>query len=69
MPVLFIIPALQMGPDFWVILSVSKPAIARMNDAITAYQNALQVRTKDSAPMDWAMTQENMALVYWARAT
>ena len=58
-----------MGPDFWVILSVSKPAIARMNDAITAYQNALQVRTKDSAPMDWAMTQENMALVYWARAT
>jgi len=36
--------------------------IARMNDAITAYQNALQVVTKDSAEMDWAMTQNNLGL-------
>ena len=34
--------------------------IARLNDAITAFQNALEVRTKDSAPMDWAMTQNNL---------
>ena len=36
--------------------------IARMNDAITAYQNALQVVTKDSAEMDWAMTQNNLGI-------
>jgi tetratricopeptide (TPR) repeat protein len=36
--------------------------IARMNDAITTYQNALQVVTKDSAEMDWAMTQNNLGI-------
>ena len=44
-------------------------AIARLKEAISAYQNALEVWTKDSAPMQWAMTQENMAFVYLVRAT
>jgi tetratricopeptide (TPR) repeat protein len=33
-----------------------------MNDAITAYQNALQVVTKDSAEMDWAIAQNNLGI-------
>ena len=45
-----------------------KDAIARLKDAITAYHKSLEVYTKDSAPMEWAMTQENMAIVYVERA-
>ncbi|MFZ9021078.1 MAG: hypothetical protein ACO2ZX_12990, partial [Paracoccaceae bacterium] len=43
-------------------------AIARLNDAITAYHKALKVWTKDSVQMDWAMTQENIAIAYVVRA-
>ena len=28
--------------------------------AVTAYQDALQVYTKESLPQDWAMTQNNL---------
>ena len=41
---------------------------ARLTEATTAYLSALEVWTKDSARMDWAMTQENVAIVYEARA-
>ena len=42
--------------------------IALLKDAIKAYQNALEVYTKDSASMQWGGTQENMAIVYKVRA-
>ena len=39
-----------------------KDAIARLKEAVTAYQNALEVYTQDSAPMDWAATQYTLGI-------
>lgn len=33
---------------------------AQLEQAVTAYQNALKERTRDRVPMDWAMTQNNL---------
>ncbi|MGL4766751.1 MAG: hypothetical protein ACRCV6_01515 [Formosimonas sp.] len=38
-------------------------AITSLQAAKTAYENALRFRTRDSAPMDWAMTQNNLGTV------
>ncbi len=35
----------------------------RLEQAVTAYQNALKERTRDRAPLQWAMTQNNLGLV------
>ena len=35
--------------------------------AITSYQLALQVYTREAFPQDWAMTQNNLAIAYWNR--
>nr|WP_293020031.1 tetratricopeptide repeat protein [Moorena sp. SIO3I8] len=35
-----------------------------IEQAITAYQHALQIRTKSALPQDWAMTQNNLANAY-----
>ncbi len=43
-------------------------AIARLKEAVTAYQKALEVYTKDNASINWAKAQVNMALVYNVRA-
>ncbi|MFG3817373.1 tetratricopeptide repeat protein, partial [Limnothrix redekei] len=32
--------------------------------AITAYERALEVRTRDALPEDWAATQNNLGLAY-----
>jgi tetratricopeptide (TPR) repeat protein len=32
----------------------------RLNDAVTAYQNALLEFTRERVPLDWAMTQNNL---------
>jgi hypothetical protein len=38
--------------------------------AIASYTNALSVRTRQAFPQDWAMTQNNLAMLtvteYWA---
>lgn len=39
-----------------------------LGEAVTAYHNALRVRTEDAQPPQWAMTQENLALAEQARA-
>ncbi|MEL8055295.1 MAG: hypothetical protein AAGK66_04015, partial [Pseudomonadota bacterium] len=39
-----------------------------LQDAVGAYRAALEVRTRDAAPMDWALTQENLALRFEAMA-
>lgn len=39
-----------------------------LEEAVTAYRAALTVYTLDAAPMDWAMTQENLALAFEALA-
>ena len=35
--------------------------------AITSFENALSVRTRDIFPQDWAMTQNNLGLAYVER--
>jgi hypothetical protein len=33
---------------------------AALQDAVTAFRAALEVRTREASPMDWAMTQNNL---------
>jgi hypothetical protein len=33
---------------------------AALQDAVTAYRAALEVRTREASPMDWAGTQNNL---------
>ncbi|MFM7607320.1 MAG: tetratricopeptide repeat protein, partial [Alphaproteobacteria bacterium] len=33
---------------------------ARLEEAVTAYREALKERTRDRVPLDWAMTQNNL---------
>ena len=46
-----------------------KGTISSLKDAIETQNRTLEVYSKDTTPMQWAMTQENMAIVYAARAT
>ncbi|MEM8823966.1 MAG: hypothetical protein AAGF30_10190, partial [Pseudomonadota bacterium] len=39
-----------------------------LRDAVTAYRDALEVRTRDAMPAKWAMTRENMAICYKSMA-
>ncbi|MGH6935979.1 MAG: tetratricopeptide repeat protein, partial [Methylocella sp.] len=39
---------------------------ARLEEAAAAYRDALQENTRARVPLDWAMTQHNLALVYRA---
>ena len=39
-----------------------RTSIARLREAVTAFHPALQVRTREAAPMDWAMTQNNLGI-------
>jgi tetratricopeptide (TPR) repeat protein len=39
---------------------------ARLDEAVAAYREALQERTRARVPLDWAFTQMNLALVYRA---
>ena len=36
----------------------------RLEQAVEAFQQALKERTRDRVPLDWAMTQYNLALTY-----
>jgi tetratricopeptide (TPR) repeat protein len=36
-----------------------------LHRAIAAYEQALQYRTPQAAPLDWVMTQTNLRLVLW----
>lgn len=39
---------------------------ARLEQAVSAYQEALKERTRDRAPLDWAMTQNNLGNALWS---
>jgi hypothetical protein len=41
---------------------------AALSRSVTAYEAALEVRTREATPMDWAMTRGNMGLLYLFRA-
>jgi hypothetical protein len=36
---------------------------ARLEEAVSAYRDALLERTRDRVPLDWAMTQNNLEMV------
>ena len=44
---------------------------ARLDEAVAAYREALKEYTRQRAPLDWAMTQNNLELrlKLWASAT
>ncbi|NEQ65685.1 MAG: tetratricopeptide repeat protein [Symploca sp. SIO2D2] len=37
---------------------------SNLETAIAAYQNALQIYTREAFPVDWARTQNNLAIAY-----
>ena len=43
---------------------------AHLEEAVAAYRAALEERTRERVPLDWAMTQNNLgnALLSWASA-
>ena len=38
---------------------------ARLEEAVTAYRDALTERTRERVPLDWAMTQNNLGTALW----
>ncbi len=42
------------------MLGERKSGTARLEEAVSAYRAALQERTRDKVPLDWAMTQNNL---------
>ena len=36
--------------------------------AVSAYRSALEVRTREQLPQDWAMTQNNLGIALWDQA-
>jgi len=41
-------------------LGEREPGAARLEEAVTAYRLALEERTRERVPLDWAMTQNNL---------
>src|SRR5713226_3106634 len=39
--------------------------MARLEEAVTAYRDALTEYTRERVPLDWAMTQNNLGAVLW----
>jgi tetratricopeptide (TPR) repeat protein len=39
---------------------------ARLEEAVAAYRAALEERTRERVPLDWAMTQNNLGIALWA---
>jgi tetratricopeptide (TPR) repeat protein len=42
-----------------------KPGTERLEEAVAAYQAALQEYTRERVPLDWAMTQDNLGSALW----
>jgi tetratricopeptide (TPR) repeat protein len=40
-----------------------------LREAVTAYRDALTVRTQEQLPQQWGITQNNLGLVLWDQAT
>ena len=38
---------------------------ARLEEAVAAYRAALEERTRERVPLDWAMTQNNLGIALW----
>jgi len=40
----------------------SAPETTRLEEAVAAYRDALKERTRERGPLDWAATQDNLAM-------
>ena len=43
-------------------LGEREPGTERLEEAVTAYREAIKERTRDRVPLDWAMTQNNLGI-------
>ena len=59
----------NLGTALWT-LGERESGTARLEEAVAAYRAALEERTRERVPLDWAMTQNNLgnALVALGRA-
>ena len=48
------------------MLGERESGTARLEEAVSAYREALQEFTRERVPLEWAATQNNLALVYRA---
>ena len=43
-------------------LGAREPGTARLDEAVTAYREALKERTRERVPLDWEQTQKNLRI-------
>ena len=48
------------------ILGERESGTARLDEAVLAFRDALKEQTRERVPLEWAMTQGNLAVVYLA---
>jgi len=53
----------HLGLAYWSLPSGDRAA--NLQHAITCYEAALQVNTRQTSPSEWAGTQNNLGLAYW----
>jgi tetratricopeptide (TPR) repeat protein len=46
-------------------LGERESGIARLTDAVEAFEKALEERTRERAPLDWIVTQNNLGVALW----
>jgi len=51
----------NLGTALWT-LGDRESGMARLEEAVAAYRNALKERTRERVPLDWAMTQNNLGI-------
>ena len=49
----------NLGNALWT-LGERESGTARLEEAVAAYREALEERTRERVPLDWAMTQKNL---------
>ena len=54
----------NLGNALWR-LGERESGTARLEEAVNAYRDALQERTRERVPLDWAMTQNNLGNALW----
>jgi hypothetical protein len=54
----------NLGVALW-ILGERESRTVRLEEAVTAYRAALEERTRERVPLDWATTQNNLGLSLW----
>ena len=61
MPLQWAITQTNLGAAL-AALGERESGTARLEEAVAAYRDALQERTRERVPLDWAMTQHNLGI-------